>query len=91
MEMEQNWMHEYSRAAHVDWPGLEGGQYREYTKECADYLKWEYDELNGDPGLFQRLTDGDWRDEEVLVLEPGEVIRADPARPGIIRAEAYVG
>ena len=36
-------------------------------------MGWAYDELAGDSGLLQRLLDGDWRQEEVFVLEPGQV------------------
>ena len=86
MEMEQSWMTEYSRATYVKWPLSDSGGFRRFTKESAEFMDWEYDEVPGDPGLFQRLMDGVWKESEVLVVEPGQRIEADPAAPGIIRA-----
>jgi len=86
MEMEQNWMREYDWATYVDW-GLPGSEEdREFTRECAEFLKWRCDCVPGDAGLMQRMVDGEWRDEEVLVLEPGEVVASDLPNPGIIKA-----
>ncbi|MAG13551.1 MAG: hypothetical protein CMN78_03030 [Spirochaetales bacterium] len=87
MEMEQSWIKEYSRATYIDWGLPESEMYRAYTKECAEYLGWEYDELKGDPDLLQRLCDGRWDKESFLVLNPGQRLVADPASPEIIRAE----
>jgi len=85
MRMEQNWINEYSWATYVDW-GFSGSQeHKGFTRECAEFLKWNYDELEGDPGLMQRLVDGDWDDDGFLVLEPGQSIEADVTKPGIIR------
>ena len=86
MEMEQNWMTEYSRATFIQWPFPESDRYRSFTKKCAEFMDWEYDEVPGDPGLFQRLMDGVWNDSETLIVEPGQQIVSDPASPGIIRA-----
>ena len=49
-------------------------------------MGWDYDELPGDAGLLQRLLDGDWRHDEVLILQPGQPI-AESFDETIIRAE----
>lgn len=87
MEMEQNWMKEYEWATYVDWslPGSE--EHKAFTNECAEFLGWNYDELNGDPALMQRFLDGQWDPQEFLVVEPGQVIAQDLTNPGIITAE----
>jgi hypothetical protein len=87
MEVEQTWIKEYKWATFVDW-GLVGADvYRTYTRQCADFLGWSYDELTGDPALMQRFVDGVWSSEEFLVVEPGRRIAEDVTNRGIIKAE----
>jgi hypothetical protein len=74
MKMEQSWATNYELATYVDWDWPEAVQEREFTRQCAGEMGWGYDELLGDSGLLQRLVDGDWRAEEVLVLEPGQMV-----------------
>ena len=74
MKMEQSWATNYELATYVDWDWPEAVQEREFTRQCAEEMGWSYDELAGDSGLLQRLVDGDWRAEEVLVLEPGQAV-----------------
>ena len=84
MQIEQSWATNYKLATYVDWNWPEAVQEREFTRRCAQEMGWVYDELVGDSGLLQRLVDGDWRTEEVLVLEPGQVI-AESFDEGILR------
>ena len=78
MEMESNWYKEYKNAAFIDYDFMDLKRYKEYTKECAEYLKWNYDELKGDTGLLQAFLQGEqgWTDDKFLVVEPGEQIVA---------------
>ncbi len=73
MEMEQNWLKEYNLCTYIRWPELseQTDEYLDYTKQCADYLKWNTDILDGDKSLLQRFIDGDWNSEDFLVVEPG--------------------
>jgi hypothetical protein len=87
MEMEQNWMKEYERAVYIDWGFPCRDQEKDYTKQCAQFLGWSYDEIKGDPGLMQRLLDGQWDQEDFLVVEPGQAISEDLTNPGIIKAK----
>jgi len=86
MEMEQKWMKEYQWATYIDWGFPNSEREKEFTRECAEFLKWNYDELPGDQGLLQRLVNGEWDDESFLVLEPGQKIEADVTKPGIVKA-----
>ena len=45
--------------------------HKRYTRRCAEWLTWKYDELQGDPGLVRRLLEGEWNPDEFLVVEPG--------------------
>ncbi len=87
MEVEQGWIKEYNWAAYIDWGLVDSDQYRNYTKRCAEFLNWNYDELQGDPGLMQKFVDGQWDDGEFLVVKPGQQIKEDLTNAGIIKAE----
>jgi len=87
MELEQTWMKEYGWATYVDWGLGDSAGFKEYTRACADFLDWDYDELKGDPGLMQRMVDGEWNDDEFLVIKPGRKISEDLTNEGIIKSE----
>ena len=75
MEMEQDWMRSYNRATFVDLGVAASDADARYTKACADWLGWSYDEQQGDPQLLRDLLSGAWNAAQFLVLEPGETIR----------------
>ena len=83
--MEQNWFKEYSWATFIDWGLLDSEKYRQYTRECADYLDWNYDELKGDKSLLQKLVDGKWNDNLFLVVKSGRTISPNVNNTGIIK------
>jgi hypothetical protein len=87
METEQTWIKEYSHATYVDWglPGSDEG--KNFTKDAAKFLNWQYDEVQGSSILIQKMLDGDWDDKDFLVLKPGQKIVEDLTNPGIIKAE----
>jgi hypothetical protein len=87
MNMEQNWMKEYSWATYIDWDFTNSQEEKEYTKRCAEYLGWKYDELKGDQGLMQRFVDGIWNENEFLIIHPGEKIAEDVTSEGIIKSQ----
>ncbi|MCX5635207.1 MAG: DUF1638 domain-containing protein [Planctomycetota bacterium] len=87
MNMEQNWMKEYSWATYIDWGFANSQEEKEYTRHCAEYLGWKYDELKGDKGLMQRFVDGLWNENEFLIIRPGEKIAEDVTNEGIIKSQ----
>jgi hypothetical protein len=77
MEMEQGWFKSYKRAAFIDWEVLGGADYyREYTRKCADYLGWDYQEISGDPSLLEKMLNGVFDEDAVLVVPPQKTITA---------------
>lgn len=87
METEQNWMKEYNWATYIDWGMVNSEQEKEYTKKCAEFLGWKYDEIKGDSGLMQRLLDGQWDEKDFLVVPAGEQIAEDLTNDGIIKSQ----
>lgn len=86
MEMEQGWFREYSIAAYTDFGVGDTGHYKEYTRKCADWLGWTYDELRGDPRLIENFLNGNWDSGDFLIVEPAQKIVAAHDE-SIIRAE----
>lgn len=76
MELEQDWFNKYSKATFIDTGTGDTESYEAFTKKCADWLKWDYEKLKGDTGLMKRLLNGEWNNEEFLVVEPGHMIKA---------------
>jgi len=87
MEVEQSWIKEYDWATYIDWGFVDSDEYKNYTKRCAEFLRWNYDELKGSPVLMQKLVDGHWHDSKFLVVKPGQKISEDLTNDGIIKAE----
>ena len=87
IESEQASLAEYSYATYVDWklPGTEESQ--KFTKDAAEFMGWEYDCIEGDPSLMQRLVDGEWDDGEFLTVQPGQRIVDDLTSPGLMDTE----
>ncbi|MDP2984193.1 MAG: DUF1638 domain-containing protein [Candidatus Latescibacter sp.] len=76
METEQGWLKNYSTAAYVNLGFCDYLGYREYTRECADWLGLHYEELEGNPQLITNFLEGRWDPENFLIVEPGEQVAA---------------
>ena len=77
MEMEQNWYKLYKRSFFIDWEELGNSEYyRAYSKKCAAYLKWNYEETKGSVLLMEKLLSGTFDEEEVLIVPPEMSIAA---------------
>lgn len=72
METEQAWFSQYSRATYVDVGVAATESDVQYTKDCATWLKWDFDRQHGSPELIRALLRGDWDAERFLVLNPGQ-------------------
>jgi hypothetical protein len=86
LEMEHGWMKKYTTATYVDVGFGDGTEFKTYTRKCAEYLGWKYDEQAGDPRLLIDFIEGRWDPENFQVVEPGETIFASHDRL-IVRAE----
>jgi len=102
MEALGAWKSHYDRAAYVDMGVAHpeaAALAEDQAREDAQRRGWQFDKLAGELVLIRKLIDGDWQDQDMLVIEPGEqlamsydeqVIRAVPATDGR-RAPETVG
>ena len=74
MEMEQSWFKEYHWATYINWDLPSAERDRAYTRDCAAFLGWEYDEMQGDPRLLYDFLDGNWDDARFQVVPPGQCL-----------------
>ena len=75
MDEEQAWFKSYSRAAFVDMGIGATLADQHYTRECANWLNWEYDYQPGNRALLRALLGGPWDDDRFIVLEPGQTLK----------------
>jgi hypothetical protein len=86
MEMEQSWFKSYERAFFIDWQELGNSEYyRAYTKKCAEYLKWKYEEEKGNMLLMEKMISGIFNEDEVQIVPPG-MLAAPSFDENIIKA-----
>jgi Protein of unknown function (DUF1638) len=73
MEVMGAWQQHYHRAALIDMNLGDISNAEKSAKMEAERRNWKFERLPGDLALIQRLFDGDW-DEDFLVLQPGQAV-----------------
>lgn len=77
MEMEQNWMKEYKNAGFISWDCFKNNEfYREFTKNSSEFFKWRFVEFEGSNALMQNILNGEFNEDEVLIVPPEAVVNA---------------
>lgn len=76
MDMEQDWYRKYTTAAYIDLGVGDSAEYEKITRECAEWLHWQYERLDGDATLLRRLVNGEWGGNDFVIVEPGHRIEA---------------
>lgn len=74
LEVMGEWTAGYSRGVLIDYEFTKFLKLKEQVQKICGERGWEFNEVDGDLGLFQRLVNGDWREDEVLVVNPGEKV-----------------
>jgi hypothetical protein len=76
LEVMGDWTASYTRGVLIDYDFTRPLNLREQVCKICSERGWEFAEVAGDLGLFQRLLDGNWPDTEVLILKPGYRVAA---------------
>lgn len=76
MEIMGSWERNYNKLAYIDMGIPDFPSYEEATKKEASEKSWQYEKIQGDIGLLKRFIDGNWDNEEFLIVNPGEKITA---------------
>ncbi len=78
-------MKHYTKLAFIE-TGIEpDDRFEKHTEELARSSGWQYEKLAGDLSLLRRLIDGDWAEEDFLVIRGGNEIGFDYGE-GIVKA-----
>jgi hypothetical protein len=72
MEVTGAWRDHYNRAVFIDMGIGDPEKTRAMAEAEARAREWTFDPLNGSYVITKRLIDGDWPDEDYLILQPGE-------------------
>jgi hypothetical protein len=63
--------HFYSRLTYIKMGVEPDDRFERTVRDEAQQRKWDFDEVEGDMGLIQRLMDGEWNEQDFLVVPRG--------------------
>lgn len=77
MEMEQSWLKQYKNAGFIAWDCFNNNDYfRIYTKSSAEFFNWNFLEFEGNKGLLWNIINGEFNQNEVLLVPPYKTVKA---------------
>jgi hypothetical protein len=65
----------YTKLTYIDTGVGDFPEYKEAMKGDAAERGWEYEEYQGNMDLLVKMFDGDWNDEDFIVLQPGKKVK----------------
>ncbi len=70
-KLERSLVDHYERISFIRWDELPFPEYEERNRQEAKKRGWQFETLQGSSRLFRKLVDGDWDEENFLVVPPG--------------------
>ncbi|HOX56304.1 MAG TPA: DUF1638 domain-containing protein [Candidatus Paceibacterota bacterium] len=81
MEEMNRWTESYSHGILIDFDFVKHLRLCEQVQEICRERGWDYEEIQGDLGLFHKLLEGEWPEADFLIVRPGQkVIAANDER-----------
>jgi hypothetical protein len=80
----------YTRMAYIEMGVEPDDRFERQAREDADAKGWTFEKVQGNMDIITRLINGDWNEEDFLVVPPGHRIGAT-YRDGIVAAEPISG
>lgn len=68
----EKWANIYTRGVLIQFDFLKHLNLEDKVREICKKRGWDYSEMEGDIGYLRRLVDGEWNEEDFLILQPGE-------------------
>lgn len=72
LETENSWYRDYKFAAYIPAVNPLYPDYRDFTKEAADFFEWQFVEEQGDNSLLQEFLDGNFDEKKFLIVPPNK-------------------
>ncbi len=76
MEVMGAWSENYSRAAFIDMKVVNLPDHERQAQAQAERRGLNYEKLDGSVALLQAMLEGEWSEEDFLVVEPGQSVVA---------------
>ncbi len=70
--IEKSFTEQYKRISYIDWDTLDFPQFIEKNRRSAQERGWEFEVLKGSNNIFKKMVDGDWDEENFLIVPPGK-------------------
>ena len=75
MDMFEGGLNHYTKLAYVDTQVGQFPEYIESERRIAKDRGWEFELIEGNTELFRQLLDGEWNEEDFLVVDPGKCLK----------------